>query len=201
MVGYYGFIELFHLVPSIRVVLGLIAFTLIVIFLVDVVKGWLSVDIKDNEDLPFSWAVVLSVSWDALFSGPAKSAQAIGWNRNEVFLSFFISGMVVTILALLAIRLSFLVRRFSAKLLKFSLIKLVLFELFLMFAEFVIFLYFGLLALLRYSFSSNSSLLYVALAASITGILLFLLLWNSLLPKVRERVTNELLNSSVGHPI
>lgn len=193
MIGYYGFIELFYLFPSIRVVLGLVAFILILIFLFDIIKSWLSEDDdKSDETSPFSWAVVLTVSWDALFSGPAKSAQALNWNQTEVFLSFFLSGLVVTFLAIIAVQIAFVIQRLAAKLIATSIDSLVYAQLFMMFAEFAIFTYFGLLALIRYSFHSEFSALYIAVISIAFSFLVFLLTIKILLPNLRKRVLAEL---------
>ncbi len=193
MMGYYGFIQLFYLFPSIRMVLGLVAFVLILIFLFDIIKGWLSKDEnKSDETNPFSWAVVLTVSWDALFSGPAKSAQALNWNQTEVFLSFFLSGLVVTFLAIVAVQVSFVIQRLAAKLIATSIDSLVYAQLFMMFAEFAIFTYFGLLALIRYSFHSDFSALYISAISVVFSFLVFLFTIKLLLPNLRKLVLEEL---------
>ena len=194
MIGYYGFIELFYLFPSLRIILGLIAFGLIVFFLFDIVRGWLEKDIETEEDQPFAWAVVLAVSWDALFSGPAKSSQAINWNQTEVFLSFFLAGLVVTVLAIVAVQISFFIQRIAKTKLDFSTDKLVFAHIFMMFAEFMIFAYFGLLALLRYSFSSELPVIYIWIISAIIGIVVFSVIWRSLFPNIKNRVISELPN-------
>jgi TctA family transporter len=56
---------------------------------------------------------VLAVSWDALWSGPAKAAQATAgnWNDYQVVLSFAIAGVVVALVAELALTLTKRLRR------------------------------------------------------------------------------------------
>jgi hypothetical protein len=196
MIGYYGFIELFYLFPYLRILLGIVAFGLIVYFLIDIVKGWLEKENETDETHPFAWAVVLTVSWDALFSGPAKSSQALNWNQTEVFLSFVFAGLVVTILAITAVQISFFIQRITKATLNFSTDKLVFSQLFMMFAEFVIFTYFGLLALIRYSFSSELSATYIWIISTLIGIVLFVVIWRYLLPNIRNRVMSELPNQS-----
>ena len=51
--------------------------------------------------------LILAVSWDALFSGPAKSAQAEAgqWSQTEVIYSFVIAGLVVAVAAQIAMLL------------------------------------------------------------------------------------------------
>jgi ABC-type spermidine/putrescine transport system permease subunit II len=53
------------------------------------------------------------VSWDALWSGPAKAAQAMAghWTTNEVFVSFFVAGATVAAIAQLALLGAFWLRR------------------------------------------------------------------------------------------
>ena len=196
MIGYYGFIELFYLFPALRVLLGLVAFALIIYFLIDVIKGWLNTSTQNDNDNPFSWSVVLSVSWDALFSGPAKSAQAINWNHNQVIFSFFISGLVVTLLTIFAVRLTYFLRKAAANMLKTSVKKYVKYQIALMLSEFIIFLYFGLLALARYTFSSDIPPWLVGLISLALGVVLYLSIHKSLLPVVTKQITKELLDSS-----
>ena len=53
------------------------------------------------------------MSWDALWSGPAKAAQAAAghWTTNEVFASFFVAGATVAVIAQLALFGAFWLRR------------------------------------------------------------------------------------------
>ena len=192
MIGYYGFIQLFYLFPSIRIGLGLVAFILILIFLFDIIKGWLSETDDFDQTHPFSWAVVLTVSWDALFSGPAKSAQALNWNTTEVFFSFFLSGLVVTLLAVGAVRIAFVIQKLAQKLIAGKINFLVYAQLGMMFAEFVIFAYFGLLALVRYTFYSELAAVYVLLISIAVSFSAFLVTIGKILPNLRKRVLAEL---------
>jgi hypothetical protein len=84
-------------------------------------------------------ALILAVSWDALWSGPAKSAQVVNWPEFWVWASFFIVGLVVLLFAIL----SFL----TAKRFKKSLINETLGQ----WLQLSIISYFGLLALMRYT--------------------------------------------------
>lgn len=54
--------------------------------------------------LPIHWLAILSVSWDALLCGPAKSAQAThaAWSHWQVFGSLLIVGIIVFSIAQLA---------------------------------------------------------------------------------------------------
>lgn len=201
MTGYYSFIELFQLFPRLRMLLGVIAFVLIVYFLFDLVKGWLTGDDDEGEVDPFSWAVVLSVSWDALFSGPAKSAQAIGWSHLEVLFSFVISGLVVTMLAFAALVAAYLIREAAVALLKSYLNGMTLLHLVMMYIEFTVLAYFGVLALLRYTFASETPMLEVAVIAALVGAVLFLCAGKVLFKKTRSHVVTTLGIPEHAQPI
>ena len=194
MIGYYFFVGLFRSFPVLRIALGIIAFALVVMFLVDIVKRWMSEESADQNNVPFAWAVVLSVSWDALFSGPAKSAQAIGWSSNEVLLSFVISGVVVTSLAIMAVGLAYWIRHIITNLLSSTFHRLTLLHLAMMFLEFVILAYFGILALLRYTFMSEMVSLRVALISLLSGAFLFAILWKPLVQKTRRHIVLTISN-------
>jgi hypothetical protein len=55
---------------------------------------------------------IMAVSWDALWSGPAKSFQATeaGWSTFEVAISFAIAGLVVAFIAHMSLKLAFKLR-------------------------------------------------------------------------------------------
>lgn len=199
MVGYYFFVGLFRSFPILHTVLGIIAFVLVTIFLFDIVRGWLAKGSGEQNNEPFAWAVVLSVSWDALFSGPAKSAQAIGWSSGEVVLSFVISGAVVTSLAITAVGLAYTIRHAISKMLSSTLPRLTALNLTMMFLEFVILLYFGLLALVRYTFASEMPSVNVVAISFLVGLVLFAILGQSLFQRTQERVALSV--ASVIEPI
>ena len=92
--------------------LGLIGTALILLFLYEALSDWIGHDIAysvsehitstlNRLGLHFSkhWLLILAVSWDALLSGPAKSAVATNWTTTEVLVSFFIAGTVVALIA------------------------------------------------------------------------------------------------------
>jgi hypothetical protein len=188
MIGYYFFVGLFRSYPFLRILLGIIAFSLVVIFLFDIVKGWLSQDSQDSDESPFAWAVVLSVSWDALFSGPAKSAQAIGWSSRQVLVSFIISGAVVTSMAIIAVIIAKAIRRAITDILGTEVYRLSILHLAMMYFEFVILSYFGVLALIRYTLASGLSFIAIAAISVAFGAVLFFLLRKSLLHNTQLRV-------------
>jgi hypothetical protein len=57
---------------------------------------------KQGEDkqLMVTLGLILAVSWDALWSGPAKSAQVIGWPEFWIWISFLLVGVFVSVLAI-----------------------------------------------------------------------------------------------------
>lgn len=98
--------------------MGIIGGLLVSAFLYEAFCDWISSKpIIAISELTLSWVkrhssidttaliVILAVSWDALWSGGAKSAQAQSgmWNSEEVFFSFLIAGVVVAIFAQLSL--------------------------------------------------------------------------------------------------
>lgn len=198
MIGYYVFIGLFQSFPRLRVILGIVAFALVAYFLFDLVKKWLTDKGEEIEGDPFRWERVLAVSWDALFSGPAKSAQAIGWSKPEVLFSFFISGLVVTALALGALTAAYFMGKLVFSLLKSSLTGMTILHLAMMYIEFVVLAYFGILAFLRYSLSSEWTMLEVSIIAMLAGAILFMFFGKALFSRTRARLLltlNDAANS------
>jgi hypothetical protein len=193
MIGYYVFIGLFRSTPGLRKTLGVMACLLVTYFLVGQVKKWLSDKEEKIEDEWNSWAAVLPVSWDALFSGPAKSAQAINWSEFKVALSFFISGLVVTGLACGALIVALGIRKIATALLGTSLRKMTWWHLAMMYVEFTVLCYFGVLALFRYTLAPGIHLLGVALIALAIGAGVFFLFRRKLFVMTRARIKTMLM--------
>ncbi len=112
--GYYSWWALGQSSAIFIVPLALLAFALITVFLHETFAGWIdsapTVSLKPflavaMQAIPKSQQgqllAILAVSMDALWSGPAKAAQAdVGnWNWVLVALSFFVAGAVVAIIA------------------------------------------------------------------------------------------------------
>lgn len=188
MLGYYFFIGLFRAYPILGVALGLVAFGLVAWFLSKAVIGWLSQGGEEEGADPFSWAVVLSVSWDALFSGPAKSAQAYNWTSDQVLWSFLISGATVSILAVASVALTRRLAKISGRLRPKSVRKFALLQMLTMYCEFSILLYFGMLSLFRYSAGSNLPDPVVAALAAGCGLIFFAVIGRPLLRETGRRV-------------
>lgn len=91
--------------PALTPLVGLIAFACIFWYLKNELLAR-DDESTDNGSLFVSFGLILAVSWDALWSGPAKSAQVIGWPELLVWLSFALVGAVVAFCAIYSLRLS-----------------------------------------------------------------------------------------------
>lgn len=123
--GYYWFWGLAEVFPALHLLLGVAGFTLVALFAYEVICESVGANpfwgISDSISRFFGlekgdsrrFIAILAVSWDALWSGPAKAAQAAAghWTTNEVFASFFIAGATVAAIAQLALLVAFWLRR------------------------------------------------------------------------------------------
>jgi hypothetical protein len=123
--GYYLFWGLSEAVPVLAPILGIIGFFFVMAFVYEVIAesagikpifgitAWISERFGLEQDDSRRFVAILAVSWDALWSGPAKAAQAEagGWNSLEVSLSFLIAGIVVAIIAQLALLIARVLQR------------------------------------------------------------------------------------------
>lgn len=171
MVGYLFTYFSIKLHPLLTPTIGLLASGLILFYLVSELRAYSSSsneEYTENEATskensatystnstgamsPFSkqllgtLGLIIAVSWDALWSGPAKSAQVTDWPEFWVWASFAIVGLVITVMSVLALKLGQKMSqkyklnqgmtRFVAALIQFGVIG-----------------YFGLLALTTYTF-------------------------------------------------
>lgn len=93
--------------PSIGPLVGLIAFVLIAIFIFHEFSQHFSAKPKIGKNhLYINVALILAVSWDALWSGPAKSAQVINWPEYAVSASFLLVGFIVLLMTSFALIVS-----------------------------------------------------------------------------------------------
>ncbi len=111
--GYYGFWGLRKEFSALTPVLGFVGFIFVFLFVYEVVceaigkepvfgiSSWFSDRMGLKEDDTRRIIAILAVSWDALWSGPAKAAQAAAgnWTIMEVVLSFPVAGMTVALVA------------------------------------------------------------------------------------------------------
>lgn len=104
MLGYLLTYFSLQLHPSIEPIVGIVAFSFILFYLRGELSGF--IDPKQHSQdrqILITLGLILAVSWDALWSGPAKSAQVIGWPELFVWMSFIVVGVFVSILAILSL--------------------------------------------------------------------------------------------------
>ena len=116
-----------------------------------------------NSSLLVTLGLILAVSWDALWSGPAKSAQVIDWPTSYVWSSFLIAGVVVLIMALAGAGLA---KKLTSALYRH---KLALVGDWL---QCTVIAYFGILALARYTLGLEVSAWWFLLCSAILAIAL-----------------------------
>lgn len=129
-IGYYGWWFLGQRFHEFALILGLLAFGMIAGFLYEAICEWLGTRPIISLDPLTKWlfylvgseskgrmTMVLAVSMDALWSGPAKAAQAQSgqWTPFEVFTSFFVAGGVVALVAEMALLAAYQLRRVSLR--------------------------------------------------------------------------------------
>ena len=140
--------------PVLTPIVGVIAFAFIARFLYLELGDYLTnEDLDDNceqadeRQLMMSMGLILAVSWDALWSGPAKSAQVIGWPELFVWGSFILVGMVVALCSLGGLALSKYIT-----LSRVSKQAQTLWQYMGVLIQYTVIAYFGILALFRYTF-------------------------------------------------
>jgi hypothetical protein len=146
--------------PELEPVIGLLAFGCIFFYL----KNELAVfsrPKKQSEDrqLMITLGLILAVSWDALWSGPAKSAQVIGWPELFVWGLFLVVGALVALLAIVSLTFALRIKR--------SLQQTLLSQWFGQWVQYSVISYFGLLALLRYTLGVNIYWFQVLILSSV----------------------------------
>lgn len=162
MLSYFGLKWL----PSISPIIGLVAFAFIAYFLYQELQSYHENDESSFTHKAISWALIIAVSWDALWSGPAKSAQIINWPEALVWLSFLVVGALVFLSSQIGLWLG---RRLIASQkdpkvnrgwdwLQYSTIS-----------------YFGLLALFRYTFNNplHDGVVFILAACLIGGYIFY----------------------------
>ncbi|HMO77990.1 MAG TPA: hypothetical protein PKD95_02230 [Candidatus Paceibacterota bacterium] len=202
--GYFLFWSLSTSLPIAKIVLGITGFVLVSLFTYEVlcestgikpkfgISAWISglLNLKEKDSRTF--ITVLVVSWDALWSGPAKAAQASvgGWSNTEVVLSFLVAGAVVAIVAELALFLAFFLRKREFK----NPISLSRYNIIGKYLELSVIGGFGVLSLWQ-SFSDNANLyLSMIVSGTIIAIIFFKLhtsLWKSQLKESRTAVSQK----------
>lgn len=134
--------------PSITPIIGVLAFICIFIYLKSEFTELIKPEEENNSSqLLVTLGLILAVSWDALWSGPAKSAQVIGWPELMVWVSFLIVGMMVSILAIASLKFASFIQNFCDDKNYMNWFSL--------WIQYSVIAYFGLLALLRYTMQIN----------------------------------------------
>lgn len=156
MIGYLLTYFSLQTLPVLTPFIGVLAFSLIAHFLYSELK--ISEEEGEQNQSLVSIGLILAVSWDALWSGPAKSAQVLGWSEWMVWTSFLLVGLVVTVFCVGSL--------YAAK--KLSHLKL--FNIahrfdWAVWIQYSVIAYFGLLALLRYTLGIPLSWQYILLIA------------------------------------
>jgi len=193
--GYYLFWGLAIAFPISKIFLGVVGFVLVALFIYEVIcetagkdpvfgiTTWLGRLSGFRENDTRLLIVVFAVSWDALWSGPAKAAQATAgdWTATEVGLSFLIAGLVVAIMAELALLTAHMLRKVEFK----NPISLSRFNLYGLFVELSVIGGFGVLSLWN-AFSSDVS---IYTSTAISAIVLSIIF--TLLPSLRKNIRAE----------
>ena len=144
MAGYLLAYFSVQLQPEYTHMVGIAAFGCIFVYLKNELKQLASPDEESQQSqLLVTLGLILAVSWDALWSGPAKSAQVIGWPEYMVWLSFLIVGLVVLLMAVASLKFAaVLYRNMEQKAYVGWLSSWI---------QYSVIGYFGLLALIRYT--------------------------------------------------
>lgn len=157
MIGYLLTYFSVEKLPVLTPVIGIIAFAFIARFLYLELGDYFKDEeklhecsLKDERQIIMSMGLILAVSWDALWSGPAKSAQVIGWPELFVWGSFMLVGIVVAVCALSGLGLSKYI-----SLSKVSTHKQSLWQYTGVLIQYTVISYFGILALFRYTLHLN----------------------------------------------
>lgn len=159
MLGYLLTYFSIQALPALTPIVGLLAAALIARFLwLELLCGETS-ESDSGSQLLVSVGIILAVSWDALWSGPAKSAQVVGWSELLVWLSFLLVGGVVMAFAVLAYRMGLLVCR--ARFAGSWMMPL------LQWLQYSVIGYFGLLALVRHTLNIDVSAAFVFVIAAL----------------------------------
>lgn len=158
MIGYLLAYFSVQLHPSLAPIIGIIAFTCIFLYLNAEIKQLSQAEQESNQSqLLVTLGLILAVSWDALWSGPAKSAQVIGWPELMVWGSFILVGAMVSILAIVSLKFSRFISQYSEHNRYSSLLGY--------WVQYSVIGYFGLLAVLRYTLQANFSWWQILLMA------------------------------------
>ena len=199
--GYFLFWMTSENFPLIQAALGITGFVLVALFIYEIlyesmglepkfgISNWISRQFGFSNSSAHVLVAVLAVSWDALWSGPAKAAQAVAgnWDGTEVFLSFIIAGLVVAITAEIALLISSLLRRFRFK----SKVFMTSFNITGKYIELSVIGGFGVLSLWN-AFSTEAGLYISIVSSAIIMLILFVLFYRKLWRNEKKEVTEAI---------
>ncbi len=202
--GYFMFWSLSTSVPVAQFTLGIIGFVLVTLFIYEVIcesaglkpifgiSSWIGSFFGFRENDSRLFITVLVVSWDALWSGPAKAAQASAgaWSNFEVGLSFAIAGLVVAIVAEVALFLAHYLRTKNFK----NPISMSRFNIVGKYIELSVIGGFGVLSLWN-SFSNEANLYQSIIISSLILLIIFIIilqpLWNRQIKEARTALKSK----------
>lgn len=160
MLGYLLTYFSLQLQPNIEPLVGIIAFAFIFFYLKAELSDFCHPKAdKQDKQILVTLGLILAVSWDALWSGPAKSAQVIGWPELLVWASFIVVGLFVSTLAIASLSFALKVKN-VLKSTKTS-------RWFAHWLQYTVIAYFGVLALLTYTFGMQLYWWQVVLIAGV----------------------------------
>lgn len=182
MIGYLLTYFSIQIMPVLTPIVGVIAFAFIAHFLWQELKdmaseGMNDANHQDDRQLLVSMGLILAVSWDALWSGPAKSAQVIGWPEWLIWVSFLVVGIMVSLCAIGSLYVSKRLSKASqgkpenAQLRGITSQRKIIAtkaQSIAIWLQYSIIAYFGLLALLRYTLDVNIAWWQILMIASLT---------------------------------
>ncbi len=101
LLGSVASLQSLQWLPQLTAIVGLVAFLLIAWFILDDLFSPVQQDADKKDSSPTALlgiGLVLAVSWDALWSGPAISAYIPDWSQAKVLTCFLLSGFTVLML-------------------------------------------------------------------------------------------------------
>ena len=159
MVGYLLSYVGLQYMPFLSPIVGLLAFVLIAQFLYGELRDDPHSSDEYGKRVLVSLGLILAVSWDALWSGPAKSAQVIGWPDMAVWASFILVGITVAFITSLSLVIARSVSYHESFMSQPS------FRLVAQWLQYGVISYFGWLALIRYTFGIQISWSFILLCS------------------------------------
>jgi len=197
--GYIGSYISIQSLPILTPFIGIIAFSLIAYFLWGEFQQLFIDDTNDHtlpstatqsherdESVLISLGLILAVSWDALWSGPAKSAQVDHWPEIAIWSSFILVGLIISLLTSISLFVSRLTK-LQDFVSEYASLKLLAYWL-----QYSVIAYFAWLALLRYTF--NLDLSWQVLLGISFGFTAIILMYKYIQENIRFRIKHGLIN-------